>query len=235
MEGEVLPSFTDPNGNPVQRDREAIFAFGGIQRRPVIEKGDGSWLTSGFAKDALWTAQRIAEANELGLNTADFWEARPDVIQAKIEQAKQAIAKGEAPEAAAIDSGRPKPPSSPEEAAELARKTRRPGSLSPELMEQAKREAWYRYQHEAVGPTNWTHYWDAARRARGFEGLPKALLDLEINWRVPPPEVMAQQKEAARRAEAARQTSAAPPAVPPAHYSPPRQAPGGRQPAPMPT
>ena len=61
-------------------------------------------------------------------------------------------------------------------------------------MEQAKREAWYRARYELAGPTNWTHYWDAARRARGFKGLPKWMLDLEMNWRVPPPEVMEQQE-----------------------------------------
>lgn len=66
---------TDTSGNPVKRGRDAIFARGGIQRRPVIDKGDGGYLTSDYAKDALWTARRIAEANELSLNTADFWEA----------------------------------------------------------------------------------------------------------------------------------------------------------------
>jgi hypothetical protein len=201
----------------VQRGREAIFAWGGIQRRLVIDKGDGSYLTSGYAKDALWTARRIAEANQLGLNTADFWEAKPVDIQGKINQAKLAIARGEAPEAAAIDyeppAGQPQQPSRSKEVDQGDNR----GSLSPELMEQAKREAWYRARYELAGPTNWTHYWDAAQKARGFEGLPKWMLDLESNWRVPPPEVMAQQEE-----EAARQ--AVPPAAPSAHYSP--QAPG---------
>ena len=197
-EGTDLPSFTDPNGNPVQRGREAIFAWGGIQARPVIEKGDGSYLTSGYAKDALWTARRIAEANELGLNTADFWEAKPDDIQGKINQAKLAIARGEVPAAAAIDyaattAASPTQYSQPSPSAEPDREDYS-GGLSPELMEQAKREAWYRARYELAGPTNWTHYWDAARRARGFKGLPKWMLDLEMNWRVPPPEVMEQQE-----------------------------------------
>ena len=166
--------FTDPNGNPVQRGREAIFAWGGIQARPVIEKGDGSYLTSGYAKDALWTARRIAEANELGLNTADFWEAKPDDIQGKINQAKLAIARGEVPAAAAIDyaattAASPTQYSQPSPSAEPDREDYS-GGLSPELMEQAKREAWYRARYELAGPTNWTHYWDAARRARGFKG-----------------------------------------------------------------
>ncbi len=182
----------------MQRGRDAIFAWGGIQRRPVIDKGDGGYLTSGYAKDALWTARRIAEANQLGLNTADLWEAKPDDIQGKINQAKLAIAKGEVPEAAAIDYE--PPPGSPK--AQLQQPSRpkeldqgdNSGRLSPELMEQAKREAWYRTRYELAGPTNWTHYWDAARRARGFKGLPKWVLDLESNWRVPPPEVMAQQE-----------------------------------------
>ena len=226
-EGSDLPSFTDPNGNPVQRGREAIFAWGGIQRRPVIEKGDGSYLTAGYAKDALWTTRRIAEANELGLNTADFWEARPDDIQGKINQAKLAIGQGKVPEAAAIDYATPRPPSSPDETEQLDRRAR-PGGLSPELMAQARREAWYRARYELAGPTNWTHYWDAAQRARGFKGLPKWMLDLESNWRVPPPEVMNPQ------------------AVPPAQYPPqgsfqtapgpaPQYPPPGRpQPVPMP-
>ena len=216
-EGTDLPSFTDPNGNPVQRGREAIFAWGGIQARPVIEKGDGSYLTSGYAKDALWTARRIAEANELGLNTADFWEAKPDDIQGKINQAKLAIARGEVPAAAAIDyaataAASPTQYSQPSPSAEPDREDYS-GGLSPELMEQAKREAWYRARYELAGPTNWTHYWDAARRARGFKDLPKWMLDLEMNWRVPPPEVMEQQEEAERQAAAA-----APPAAPPAQY-----------------
>lgn|GEM_PF-3032284 len=64
------PTISDTNGRPVKPGRDAIFAWGGIQRRPVIEKGDGGYLTAGYAKDALWTVRRIAEANEVGLNTA---------------------------------------------------------------------------------------------------------------------------------------------------------------------
>jgi len=158
----------------------------------VIDKGDGGYLTSGYAKDALWTARRIAEANELGLNTADVWEAKPDDIQGKINQAKLTVARGEVPEAAAIDYEVPAARPQQQSRSEELDRGDYSGGLSLELMEQAKREAWYRARYELAGPTNWTHYWDAGQKARGFTGLPKWMLDLEVNWRVPPPEVMAQ-------------------------------------------
>lgn len=129
------------------------------------------------------------------------------------------IARGEVPEAAAIDYEVPAAqPQQPSRSEELDRGDYS-GGLSPELMEQAKREAWCRARYELAGPTSRTHYWDAAQKARGFTGLPKWMLDLETNWQVPPPEVMAQQE--------------VPPAVPSAHYSP--QAPGVDPRSPWPT
>ena len=51
-EGTELPSFTDPNGNPVQRGRDAIFAWGGSQARPVIDKSEAPATTRSLSSRA---------------------------------------------------------------------------------------------------------------------------------------------------------------------------------------
>ena len=160
-----MASFKNPLGEMVERDESEIQSFGGVDAHRAIDKGDGSFLTSGYPKDAGWTTNRIAEGDRLGVNTSGWWEAEPAYIQGKINQAKRTdLAK--AARAASAASSAPQGPSS--------------GQL-----EAAKKDAWEKAKAELRGPTNWTQYWNAARKANGSTGLPKWLEALNSNQRIP--------------------------------------------------
>ncbi len=85
-----MVSFKNPLGDDVERDESEISSFNGVDAHKAIDKGDGSFLTSGYPKDAKWTAERIAEGDALGLNTTGWWDAEPSVIQGKIWAAERA-------------------------------------------------------------------------------------------------------------------------------------------------
>ncbi len=167
-----MASFKNPLGEVVERDESEIFSFDGVDSHKAIDKGDGSFLTSGYPKDAEWTADRIAEGDRLGLNTSGWWDAAPDYIQGKINASKrEALAK-----AATTTAPRRTPPKPVRTV---------PTGPTPAELEQAKKEAWEKAKAALRGPTNWTQYWNAARKAEGNTGLPKWLVALNSNQRLP--------------------------------------------------
>lgn len=153
-----MASFKNPLGEDVERDESEISSFNGVDAHKAIDKGDGTFLTSGYPKDAKWTAERIAEGDALGLNTTGWWDAEPAFIQGKVWDAERAAS---------------------------SRAGTVPKGPTPAEREQAKKDAWEKAKAELRGPTNWTQYWNAARKANGNTGLPRWLEALNSNQRIP--------------------------------------------------
>ena len=55
-----MASFKNPLGEDVERDESEIYSFKGVDAHKAIDKGDGTFLTSGYPKDAKWTARLIS-------------------------------------------------------------------------------------------------------------------------------------------------------------------------------
>jgi hypothetical protein len=158
-----MATFKNPAGDPVEREEDEIRYWDGNTDYPMIDKGNGTFLTSGFPKDASWTAGLIAKGDGKGLNTSGWWEAAPDYIQGKVNQATRESLWG------APTSSTP---------------TRAPGPTAAEK-EALKKEAWEKDKESLKGPTDWTAYWNAARRATGDGGVPAWLTALNENQRIP--------------------------------------------------
>ena len=155
--------FRNPAGEIVERDEDEIEGWEDNSERPSIDlgAGDGHRLTSGIPKDAEWTAGLMAEGDDLGLHTSGWWEAAPDYIQGKVDAAKRQ--------------------------ATWSTPTSSPKRSGPTEAEKAalKKEAWDKDKASLEGPTDWTAYWNAARRATGEGGVPSWLTALNTNQRIP--------------------------------------------------
>jgi len=65
--GSKVPVFKDPTGKVLPEGSRTISNYKVDSSRPVIDKGDGSFLTPGNPKDAQWTADRIDDGSRTSL------------------------------------------------------------------------------------------------------------------------------------------------------------------------
>ena len=174
--------FKDPTGKVLPAGSRNVTNYGSDSSRPVIDKGDGSFLTPGNPKDAQWTADRIKEGKGLGLNTAGWWEASPTSIQGAINAARRKAAAATAQKA-------PVGAASPASAAddwrkqveldklELSRQRVQNERARLEMQQKQAEDdaklAWFKAVNDIQGPADWVSYWNQARGAEGTgSGLP---------------------------------------------------------------
>ena len=167
-----MASFKNPLGEVVERDESEIFSFDGVDSHKAIDKGGREFpdvgVSQGCGVDCRSNRGRRPPRTEhfrlVGCGSG---------LHPRQDKCLETRGAGEGGD---HDSATPD-----------TAKASSDGAYRPDAaeLEQAKKEAWEKAKAALRGPTNWTQYWNAARKAEGNTGLPKWLVALNSNQRLP--------------------------------------------------